>query len=1162
MTAAIELPDLQARETAIDPERSCIVQAPAGSGKTELLIQRFLRLISVVDAPEEVVAITFTRKAAGEMRERIEGALRAAQAGNVPQEAHRKKGYRLACAALDRDRELGWGLMEHPNRLRISTIDSINASLARRAPLTAGVTSLNPVVDDCTPYYRNAIHETLLLAAEESDAGRCVTALLGHCDNRSDLAERHLLLMLKRRDQWLRHTSSGQSVTAEERRTFIESSLQMLIETFLHVVHNAVPDTEHDNLVSLLCYAGESIADEKPESPLTGWGDRTGLPAPTIENIDLWRSMAACLLKKNGGQWRAQVNKNDGFPPGSDARKLRKQQMTELLGRLVGHESFRRALADVQELPDAHFTDAQWALIDALWQVLPLTVAILKSIFAERGVTDYTEVAQEAVAALGVGDETTDLRLSLDYQIKHILLDEFQDTSLSQVLLIRRLTDGWESEAARSLFLVGDPMQSIYRFREAEVSLFLDAWNDGIGGLALEPLRLEANFRSDPEIVKWFNDTFDKIFPEENDPAMGAVKFERSIAMLPGQFQNCVNWHPLPGGEFTLEAEQIAGIVAESLAENETNTIGILVRSRKHAFEIGRQLRESNIPFTATGLENLDEQSAVQDLVALTRALLHPGDRIAWLACLRAPWCGLRLADLHTLAAHDHDRCIWTLMNDTANVARLTPGGKKRLERCRGIFAAALERFGTVPLRDQIESVWLQLGGPATLGANQRIGNELSSDDASFEAEVVNDLIMTEQFFDLLDTFAANVNDESELLRLLADKSITRGGDGDRVFIMTIHKAKGLEFDTVILPGLSRRTRQSDKPPLLFHEFDTADNSQGLVVAPIAGGDQDKDPIHELLWRFERERERFERDRLMYVAITRAKKQLHLFAGLTAMDQDDPTPKEPPADSLLGRLWPVAGDAVLQALVEYEKAQGKPLSLPVKENNTGENRQYDLQSVRIYRLPDEWRRPDTEEPCGVITLQEDKDEAKEVEFDWASPWVKHVGSVVHRWLQQIAEEGIALWNTGRVRDAVPALRLALSRAGVGREHIDTALARTIEALCNALEDQNGQWTLGTHSEAKNELPITTLDPDTGTFQLNIIDRTFVSDDGTRWIIDYKTGTHESTDVADFLRSEEERYRPQLRRYRDAFRKLEDRPIRTALYFPLLKALHIVECDDL
>jgi ATP-dependent exoDNAse (exonuclease V) beta subunit len=517
----------------------------------------------------------------------------------------------------------------------------------------------------------------------------------------------------------------------------------------------------------------------------------------------------------------------------------------------------------------------------------------------------------------------------------------------------------------------------------------------------------------------------------------------------------------------------------------------------------------------------------------------------------------LTLTDLHVLAAPDHDRCIWTLMNETTARSCLSPDGQVRLERCLRVFTSALEQLGTMPLRDLVESTWLQLGGPAYLGHAQA-----NQGEAARNAAAENDLVMAGQFFDLLDAYEGNLNDESELLRLLGEKSITRGAPDDRVFIMTIHKAKGLEFDTVILPGLDRRTKQSDKPPLLFHEFGGDAGSPGLVVAPIAGGGEDKDPIHELLWRFERERERLEQDRLMYVAVTRAMKKLHLFAGLAIRNTDDPALKDPPGNTLLGRLWPVAGPEITRALAEYEQEHGAPLELPAKIRNSSEYRENDLQSVPLIRLPEAWQRPEVITPAGMITLPAEEGDDNEVEFDWASPWAKHVGSVVHRWLQQIAEEGIALWNTGRVQDAVPALRLALTRAGVGREHIDTALARTIEALCNALEDENGRWTLGTHSEAKNELPITTLDPDTGAFQLNIIDRTFVNDDGTRWIIDYKTGTHESTDVADFLRSEEERYRPQLRRYRDAFRKLENRPIRTALYFPLLKALHIVECDDL
>jgi len=832
--------DQAARDTALDPRRSFIVQAPAGSGKTELLIQRYLRLLSVVGEPEEVLAITFTRKAAGEMRTRIETALRAAEQGTEPAAPHLALGYRLACDVLERSGERGWQLLDFPTRLRISTIDAVNAGLARRVPLSAGVTSQNPIAEDPEPVYRAAIREMLLMAEEPGRSGEAVRTLLAHCDNRDDIVETYLLVMLERRDQWLRLTGSGRDGDPQERKNRFEASLHLLVEIYLRRVHAAVPCDEYENIVNLLRYAGEQIRSEKPDSPLASWHDRHGLPEPRIADIDLWRGMQVCLQTRNGN-WRKRVDKTCGFPVGGEAAGLRKEQASALLVRLQEYESFRSALHAVDALPGTRYSESQWALIDALWQVLPLTVAVLKNVFADRNVTDYTEVAQEAVAALGTADAASDLRLALDYQIRHILLDEFQDTSRSQYKLIERLTEGWESEPDRSLFLVGDPMQSIYRFREAEVGLFLAAREHGIGGLQLDELVLKANFRSSPAIVNWFNDAFKAIFPAREDAATGAISFVPSEPMLSGHSGSCVHWHPVPFGQPKFEANRIAGLVEQTLLEwrqvpgestvqPDAREIGILVRSRRHAVEIGRSLRRRGIPFTATGLENLDEQSIVQDLVALTRALLHPGDRIAWLGLLRAPWCGLTLADLHALAADDHAACIWTLMNDSARLEQISPDGRARLDRCRPVLAAALDRFGSVALRDLVESAWLQMGGPATLGP-----------------DIESELAIVDQLFDRIGVLEAENGDGLDLLRVLKGQSVSRGGSEDRVRIMTIHKAKGLEFDTVILPGLARGTRHSHKPPLLFHEFESEDGLPGIVAAPVAGHDQDRDPIHDLL---------------------------------------------------------------------------------------------------------------------------------------------------------------------------------------------------------------------------------------------------------------------------------------------------------------------------
>src|SRR6185369_11151885 len=127
-------------------------------------------------------------------------------------------------------------------------------------------------------------------------------------------------------------------------------------------------------------------------------------------------------------------------------------------------------------MPDERYSDEQWETLGAILELLPRAAAHLKLVFAERGETDFTEVAQGAVRALGTAESPTDLLLALDTRIRHILVDEFQDTSYSQWELLEKLTSGWEKGDGRTLFLVGDPMQSIYRFREANVALFLRAW--------------------------------------------------------------------------------------------------------------------------------------------------------------------------------------------------------------------------------------------------------------------------------------------------------------------------------------------------------------------------------------------------------------------------------------------------------------------------------------------------------------------------------------------------------------------------------------------------------------------------------------------------------------------------------------------------------------
>jgi ATP-dependent exoDNAse (exonuclease V) beta subunit len=200
-----EAPDREQRARALDPARSFIVQAPAGSGKTELLIQRYLLLLARVERPEEIVAITFTRKAAAEMRKRVFEALAAARNAPRPAESHAARTWDLARDALEANDRLGWKLEENAARLRVQTIDALCVSLTRRMPIVSRLGAQPETVDDASAHYDEAARN--LLAVVEMPDHRLheeVARLLVHLDNNVENAVALVVDMLASRDHWIR----------------------------------------------------------------------------------------------------------------------------------------------------------------------------------------------------------------------------------------------------------------------------------------------------------------------------------------------------------------------------------------------------------------------------------------------------------------------------------------------------------------------------------------------------------------------------------------------------------------------------------------------------------------------------------------------------------------------------------------------------------------------------------------------------------------------------------------------------------------------------------------------------------------------------------------------------------------------------------------------
>jgi len=195
--------DQQERTEALDPSRSFIVQAPAGSGKTALLVQRYLNLLATVEKPESVVAMTFTRKAAAELKERIHDALLAVHRGDAAESEHEQKTYELAAAVLKQDARYGWNLRSDTTRLQIQTIDSLCAALTRQMPVVSGFGGFARVIEDATELYRRAVREALRETAEGSAADRSLLARIGvYFDSDFVSLENQIVSMLARRDQW------------------------------------------------------------------------------------------------------------------------------------------------------------------------------------------------------------------------------------------------------------------------------------------------------------------------------------------------------------------------------------------------------------------------------------------------------------------------------------------------------------------------------------------------------------------------------------------------------------------------------------------------------------------------------------------------------------------------------------------------------------------------------------------------------------------------------------------------------------------------------------------------------------------------------------------------------------------------------------------------
>ena len=1123
---AHQLSDANARQQAIDPNYSYIVSAPAGSGKTGLITQRVLKLLTTVDNPEEILCITFTRKAAAEMRQRIHSALVFASENPRPEESFEGEIWDLATQALSRNAQLEWNLLDIPYRLRIKTIDSFCHYIAKQFMFDNGNGSLPEQSEFPQSLYQSAARELLKQLEGTTATSQALATVVNHMGNDLSRCEKLFADMLGKRDQWLPHI-----FTAADNSDYFQLVIEQLIIDGLERIEQQLTPLAAD-LLELADYAGNNAPENNAD--LQSLKGIIEYPAINQQGLGQWKNILRMLVKKDKDlSPRKTVDKRNGFPTSG---KQQKEKMIALLADYGQHKYLQSLVIDVMHLPESQISIEQQQMLSALGILLPQLVAILKTLFQQQGQSDYSEITMAALDALSPhlhNDVVSDITLKLDYQLKHILVDEFQDTSGSQMRLLEYLVAGWESDDGRTLFLVGDAMQSLYSFRDARVGLFINAQRYPIGPVQCKSLSLSSNFRSQKGIVDWVNEHFQTAFPELANINRGAVPYNQSTSVKSADNSQPVYFHGYnckDDNDYSrAEADHIAMLCQQLSDNNPSESTAILVRNRGHLKQIVPALIDANLCWEAIDIDPLADRMAVIDLMSITRALLTPADRIAWLAVLRAPFCGLSLQDLVILTeskdcAGQQPKCILEKLHEWQQnpdkFDQLTDRGSQILRRVAPLLCHSWSNRDRDNLRNLVEHLWVGLGGPSTL-INQRDIHDIRS------------------YLDLLEAWqnAGTLEDWNEFKNAVDNLYAQPLANADSkqstpIQIMTIHKAKGLEFDHVILPSLHKSPKPNDNPLLRWQEQVDDQNHSSLLLAALGAYDEENDPIYSYLKYEQSTRTILENTRVLYVAATRAVRQLHLFAKVK--DENDSW-KKPAKTSLLSCIWPTLKDLMGKPGYEVQTIAEKTEDSPKIPSHSNYYR----------RLPESFSP--TTMPENMMSLGVSNQYSASVETESLDFRARHLGTVLHRTLKQIASDGIDKWPLERRQTLSQSWLASLNQLGVIASNEELmALASSIE---NMLNDAKGRWILDQHQASDCEQALNYYDQQSQSTKTSVIDRTFI-DNNERWIIDYKySRPHDGESDICFIERQKASYTAQLNHYSQLYQKLDSKNVRCALYFP-------------
>ena len=891
---------------ALDPARSVVVEAVAGSGKTWLLVARMVRLLIDGVAPSEILAITFTRKAAQEMAERLRDSLYllATESEQVAREFLRQR--QVPENELEDALKSGRLLYErfltaHPP-LTIATFHSWFLQLLKRAPLEAGalgevnlVEQTGALIDEAWQRFGARVQRE-----PESPVAHALDRLF--CDYGLDSTRKLLRNFVSRRAEWWAYTrGEGDQIAWALQRIASDMSVDP---------HgNVAQDACHDEalLETLAAFAALLAHNTSLDLQLAQAYTRASASA----NADTWLRAACDLVLKMRTDRTLRVRKANA----TQAKRLGKTDEARMLD--LHEELGARLLTLWRERAD----QICYKVNEAALTCGVALVETYQAVKAERQVLDYGDIEWHAHNLLSVSDHAVYMHCKLDSRYRHILLDEFQDTNPMQWLTLK----SWFAAAAEVdvrpvVFLVGDPKQSIYRFRRAEARLFDEAAQYLEREFGARRVLQQQSRRCAPAVIDVVNALFSaeaefkgyerhtahdpskrgrvEVLPlvgrtaaekSGSDPDLSAdVKFSKvgsdpdfsdadTVLSLRNPFEHAfeIDEDLRRERESIQLVERIGQIVGVwHILDDKTGTrlrparyedIMILVKRRTHLRIYEHALRAASIPYITSRLGGLLGTLEAQDMVALLEFIVSPFADLRLAHALRSPIFGCSDRDLMAIAQIPGDTW-WERLGRLA----AEPGSSAEVRRAHELLARWRAQSDVLPVHDQLDRIYFE--GDVTRRYRASTPEAMrESVVANLEAFMQRALDTDAGRYPSLPRFLHELMDLAEGAPQDAPDEGIVGNAGDAVRIYTVHGAKGLEAPIVWLLDVG-----AGKEPGESYEavIDWPPNAEAPAHFSVCTRKAEHSSKQRELAEFEDELVRREDLNLLYVAMTRAQQAL------------------------------------------------------------------------------------------------------------------------------------------------------------------------------------------------------------------------------------------------------------------------------------------------